>query len=74
MVAIIPDAIVIATMELPTEALTRIAMKNAIRISGSPLFSRAGPIIFPSPESCSIQRITPPLAITRRIIPTGLRE
>ena len=35
MVAIIPDAIVIATIELPTEALTRSAMRNAIRINGS---------------------------------------
>ena len=48
--------------------------RNAITISGIPLFSRIGPIIFPSPESCSIQRITPPLAITSRIIPTGLKE
>ena len=50
-VAMIPDAMVIATMELPTDALTRIAIRNAIRISGRPLFSRAGPIIFPRPES-----------------------
>lgn len=41
-VAMIPDAMVIATMELPTDALTRIAIRNAIRISGRPLFP--GPV------------------------------
>ena len=50
-VAIIPDAIVIATIELPTDALTSNAIRNATSISGIPLFSNAGPIISPSPES-----------------------
>lgn len=67
-----PDAMVMATIELPTDALNKISIRKAITINGSPLFSSAGPIIFPRPESCKIHLIAPPPAITKRIIPTGL--
>ena len=49
--AIIPAAIVIATTAAPTEALTSAAIKNATRINGRPLFSSAGPMISPMPQS-----------------------
>ena len=51
MEAIIPEAMVIATIELPTDARTMSATKNAIRINGISLFSSRGPITLPRPES-----------------------
>ena len=74
MAAIMPDAIVIATMELPTEARTMTAIKKATTTKGSGEASSIGPITWPKPQSCSIQRMTPPQAITSKIMPTGLRE
>ena len=74
MAAIMPDAMVIATMELPTEARTMTAIKKATTTKGSGEASSMGPITWPKPQSCSIQRMTPPQAITSKIMPTGLRE
>ena len=49
--AIIPAAIVIATTAAPTDALTRAAIRNATKINGRPLFSSAGPMMSPIPQS-----------------------
>ena len=73
-VAMMPDAIVIATIELPTDARTTAAIRKPTSTSGIWLRSSTGPMISPRPQSCSIQRITPPQAITSKIIPTGFSE
>ena len=49
--AMIPAAIVIATTAAPTEALTSAAIRKATRISGNQIFSSAGPMISPIPQS-----------------------
>ncbi len=74
MAAMMPEAMVMATIELPTDARTSTAMRNPTTTSGSGLLSSRGPMIWPRPQSWSIHRITPPQAMTSRIMPTGLSD
>ena len=74
MAAIMPEAMVMDTMELPTEARTSAAIRKPTTTRGSGQLSSTGPMTWPRPQSCSIQRMTPPQAMTSKIMPTGLSE
>ncbi len=69
--AMMPAAIVIATVAEPTQILTNAATINATTTIGRFAEDTALPIRSPKPEYCSIYRSTPPQAVTSRISPVG---
>ncbi len=72
--AIIPAAIVIATVEEPTQIRTNAATINARTTIGSDIEDTAFPIKSPRPEYCNTYRSTPPHAVTNKIKPVGSND